>query len=62
MFRSKATPAYTRSNGNRPTQQPAQPELGQEHNNLWLPTMNSSRNTQLRTHYGKYIFRQAGRS
>jgi hypothetical protein len=62
MFQSKLTPAYTRSDSNRATQQPSRPELGQEHNNLWLATLNSSRNTQLRTHYGKYILRQAGRS
>ena len=62
MFQSKLTPAYTQRDGKAAAQRSTRPEHGQEHNNLWLATLNSSRNTQLRTHYGKYILRQAGRS
>jgi len=62
MLSSKLTPTYTRPDSKSAAQRPTRSERGQEHNNVWLAALNSSRNTQLRTHYGKYIFRQAGRS
>jgi hypothetical protein len=58
MLPSKLTPAYIRPDSKSAAQGATRSERGQEHNNLWLATLNSSRNTQLRTHYGKYILRQ----
>jgi hypothetical protein len=56
MVQSNLIPAHTRSDGKGAARRPTRPEHGQEHNNLWLATINSSRNTQLRTRYGKYLW------